>query len=325
MGTAYHRSWSFSRQALYNRCPRAFFFEYFPWGEPNQKALVIRKRLQTLPLLIGSVAHRTVGMALRQFQRNQFVYPDITDRALIDFDAKVRQSMRLYPYVRKGTEPPNKQVVLQHHVDNGPSELLEDAARQSLISYIRNFQNSQAWEIIQKSDVSRWEHVNNEMDTMRTVEASKALGFKRAFGLVVYTEFDLALRLNGEFIIVDWKTGKKTPASVAEARKQTVGYSLWARERGIQPNLIRVQPFWLHEGELWEPQPIQEEELDAVRRTIEDQFVLENKLIKKKTNEKGQEVYVAKIEDFQTKPSGTCRNCKFRDLCPEGKAVTDGN
>jgi hypothetical protein len=325
MGTAYNRSWSFSRQSIYKRCPRAFFYEYFPWGEPNQNEIVINKRITTLPLLIGQVAHRTIAMALRQFKRNAFVYPDLTKPALIDFNARVKQSERIYPFVKRGNEPPNKQVVLQHHINTGPSQYLEDCARTALVGYIRAFEESEAFEVLRFSDRDKWEYVNSDSDTKRTVEASRALGFKRAFGLQLYTDFDLAFRYRGDFIIVDWKTGKKTEATEAAARKQTIGYSLWARELGIQPEVIRIQPFWLANGESWNPQPFEESELDAVRSEIEEQDAVERSLIRKQLNDKGREVHLANIEDFPAQPSWTCKNCKFRSICPEGSAQEKPN
>ena len=82
---------------------------------------------------------------------------------------------------------------------------------------------------------------------------------------------------------------------------------------------------WLATGESWNPQPFDDSELDAIRREIEEQDAVERSLTVKRLNEKGREIHMAKIEDFPAQPSWTCKNCKFRSICPEGKAQEKSN
>lgn len=269
--------------------------------------------------MIGQVVHDTVATALRQFERSDFVYPDLAPMAVQNLKIRLQSSFHVANVVRSGKRPPSKEPVLLHHLDNGPCKITEIEAKKKVENHVRAFQTSSAWEFLQKSDKKKWEPIDTSTCTKPSIEASKRIGFQRAFDLRVYTPYDLALRYSGDFIIVDWKTGKRSSQSLAKARKQTVSYSLWALNHGISLENIRVQPYWLNDKEAWNPQAISRSEVRTVQEEIEAQDAAERALLRITTDANGVKTFHANIDDFQATPGWACKGCKFRSICPDRK------
>ncbi len=302
---------------MFRTCPRAFFYNYFPWGEPDQDVLVFLKRTLSLEQMIGQVVHDAIALALRQYQSNKIIYPDLAPLVIQDLKGRIQTSFYLSKFVKDGKRPPSNEPVLQHHLENGPSPAMEKAARDTAIENVQAFLNSEAWKFLQTTDTEKWEPIDTSTCTKPSILASRAIGFKSAFDLRVFTPFDLAIRYNGDFIIVDWKTGKRTQRNLEKARKQTVGYALWALDFGIPLNGIQVQPFWLTEGEIWDPQRITRDEVRSVQEDIEMQNAAEKALLKEAADKNGEKTYVALAGNFPAKPGWACAGCKFKAICPD--------
>lgn len=303
-------------------CPRQFFYQYFPHGEENDTALGFLKNATTLPLLVGTLTHDAIGMALRLFKARGRVKTDLKAPALTLFDDAIAASAKTAEVVRQGRSVRIGQRVLLHHLEDGPHELRETIARERLAAYLEAFESSSAWEILRASDRSRWEDVLAATDPKQFVDASPPLGFKKGFDLRIYTPFDAAFRSKGEFVIVDWKTGEKTGKSICEARRQTASYALWALSRGIRLERILLQPFWLQQDESWDPQPITAEEIEDVRGGIVEHDKAERRLLRQIVDSRGQVTFHARIEDFPTKSGSACAGCRYRSVCTEGKEVS---
>jgi len=68
MGVSKYRSWSQSRQNTYDTCPRRWFWEYFPYTEPEEQRACFLKRVQSISELVGSHVHDAIELGLRQFK-----------------------------------------------------------------------------------------------------------------------------------------------------------------------------------------------------------------------------------------------------------------
>lgn len=320
MGSARNRSWSITRHNLYTKCPRAYFYEYFPWGEPEQDILWFLKRVKSVQLLAGDIVHELISLALRQFH-DKGVVTDLLVPAANQFDLRVKESLRIAEIVKSGKKPPSKGSVLAHHLEVGASECMELAGKASVEDALRAFEISEAWEVIRNSEPRLWVKILTDTDPKPYFEVSEKLGFQRALGLRAYSVYDFAFRHRKEFVIVDWKTGEKSSYSIANTKLQTAVYSLWAMNQGVKGANIRIQPFFLQLGEAWSPQPVSEEALDEVREMIQDHDSLMRDLVIRE--DKGEKmIFHAKRLDFPPKANpNICRGCKFRSICPEGSHV----
>jgi hypothetical protein len=324
LGSCRHRSWSFSRQELFKTCPRAFFYNYLPWGHEFQDVLVFLKNSSTLEQMVGTVAHETIAMGLDHYRRSGFAYKDLSKRAVINLGNKLKQSYVGANAVKQGKRPRTDDPVLLHHLEKGPSQVLENAARTALEKQIKAFHNSSALKFLFKTERGRWMTIDTGGTSLPNVIASPKLGFPDSVnGLRVYTPYDIAAKHTRFFTIIDWKTGRKTDAAIQRAKRQTCSYAFKAIDKGYELKNIRVHPFWLIEGEEWDPQTISQEEMDEVVEDIRIQDEIEKELLVFQTLEDGRQGYFGNEEDFVPKPGFACKNCKFKTFCPEGRKVTE--
>jgi hypothetical protein len=323
MGNTPYRSWSYSRQRQFQTCKRAFFYQYYWKGEPNQDVLWELRRIKTIPLVVGDLVHEAISLALRQWMQSHVEAKDLFGGAARRYEGMLRASMSTAKVIRQGRRPPGKGPILAHHLLTGERCAVEEAGLETLRDYLAAFEASEAWQFLRhkKTYTQLWEPIATATDDPQHFDATAALGFSRAVGLRIYTAFDLALEHRGEFILVDWKAAAKTEAALAQTRKQLVSYCFWARSRKKPRNTLRIQPYFLRLGELWAPSYPTDTEFFDVVRDIEDHVTAEMQLVSVKANEDGEPIdYIADAEDFPPSPrQSICATCKFLTVCEEGK------
>jgi hypothetical protein len=320
VGTARFRSWSFSRERTFRVCPRRFLFEYFPHGEPDANTLGLLKKSTCLPMLVGTIAHDWIANALRIFRATGRVKANLKTPALIMFDDALMMSASAAGKLNKGLSVPIETRVLLHHLEEGTFEARENMARDSLANYLDAFEGSSAWEFLQTTELKRWEPIKAATDSKESVLASGKLGFSRSLGLRVYTPIDAAVRFRGDFIIADWKTGTKSASAIASANRQTASYALRALDLGIPLEQVKLAPFWLQAGERWEPRSVQKDEILDVCRGIEEHDTAERTLLKERRGVSGSVEWFAAKDNFPPNVGRWCADCKYRKVCPEGRA-----
>ncbi len=325
MGSAKNISWSWSRQSLMQRCPRAFFFAYYPWGEPEQDALVFLKQARSIPLLVGDVAHFFIALSLRQYQENGRDVGDITPHAVRRYDEQLRWSARLAEAARAGRRPGTHGSVLMHHLEAGPSETMETAGRETLIQTLEAFYQSEALKFLRTTDRKMWKSITGATDELPYIEARENRGFnKKMNGLRLYMPYDVALEHKKGHYIIDWKTGERKAPSVSNGYKQLAAYSIGS-QYAHETKPVAVQPVFLRPGEKWEPRFVTSEAQQEARDAIECHHLRELELVERVV-ERGDRGYAkvtwcAKREDFPAKPrKPICAMCNFRFICDEGKA-----
>lgn len=166
MGTAKNISWSWSRQAQMQRCPRAFFFSYYPWGEPEQDVLVFLKQARSIPLLVGDVAHFFIGLYLRQYQEAGRDAGDVIPHAVRRYDERLHWSERLADAARAGKRPGAHGSVLLHHLESGPSETMENAGRETLVESLEAFYESEALAFLKSTNRRWWKPITGDTDEL---------------------------------------------------------------------------------------------------------------------------------------------------------------
>jgi hypothetical protein len=329
MGSTRFRSWSYSRQRLFKTCKRAFFYQYYWKGEPNQDVLWELRRVKSIPLLVGDLAHEAIAVALRQWVQSHVQAKNLFDIAGKQYEQTMRASLRAALAMRAGRRPPGKWPILQHHLELGKRSDCEEIGLETLRDHLVAFETSEAWQFLRdkKTYTQLWEPITSSSDDKPSFVAMPTLGFERAAGVRIYTAFDLALTYRSEFVIVDWKAARKSDEAVAQVRKQLTSYCLWALagKKATRASL-RIQPYFLQSGEKWSPVPVWKEDFFNVVRDIEDHVGAEMSLVRVCTDENGEGIeYIAEAEDFPAEPrQGVCASCKFLTACKEGKAVLKG-
>jgi len=210
-------------------CSKAVLFQYFPWGEPDENILWFLRRVKTVPLFVGELVHETISQALRQLKTTHNPAKDLHVIANVQYEARLKSSLRVAEAARAGIKPPGRGTVLAHHLNDGKRSSIEEAGRETLEESLRTFEDSDAWRLLQTTYAQNWLPIATNSDDKPHFIASEILGFRQSIGLRIYAPYDLALWTDGLFVIVDWKTGKKPDIAQTQVRRQLarIACGLW--------------------------------------------------------------------------------------------------
>ncbi len=323
MGSARHRSWSHSRGRLADECPRALYFAYYPWNDEEQDQARFLRRLASPQSLAGTIVHRQMTLGLRQFVRKGTYPRGLHLDGLREYDAALAESRRIAGIVRSGRRPPDGGTALSHHVYGAEDPEAERKGRDTVVCSLAAFESSTALAFLRTTNFDRWEGITTDSDDVPSFVATADLGFSGAAGLRVYANHDLALRWGDDFVIVDWKTGARTPRGEHAARRQLAVYGLWAMANGWRIDRVRLLAYWLQEDDAWEPTALDERDVKSVVDTIEAHDAMERAGTSPIADKNGAVVkYEADREAFPAAPEPRkCGFCAYRTICAEGKTA----
>jgi hypothetical protein len=300
-------SWSYSRAAKYEHCPRAYYYHYYAAWEgwlkdapaPVKRAYLL-KNLTDVSLWAGSLVHEAIKFALARLKAGQTVaegdlLKQMRVRAQRDFDDSRQGRYR---------QQPNKRTGFQEHYYK--ATLLDEAWRSAWTQAeqrLQTFLNSALY-----------------LDLCRQPPAAfldvEALQSFRLAGTKVWVQLDLARRAEGAIVIYDWKTGSIEEAAV---RRQLGVYGLYLvqaypelahdtpRLQGIVYRLAddRLLEFDLDEALLRETQTMAEASIAKLRGLLLDDAANLAELRR-----------FPMIDDLSI-----CRRCQFRELCGRDKGA----
>jgi hypothetical protein len=275
-------------------------------------------------MLVGTIVHDMIANALRVFRHAHTEQSNLKAPATTIYNDALAASAKAADRLKRGLSVPIGTRVLLHHLEKGSFEMNESIARESMASYLDAFEVSSAWDWLRSTDPKQWEPVKAATDRKESIQASAKLGFHAALGLKVYTPYDIAVKSENEFVIIDWKTGTKSASSVAQASRQTASYALRALDLGIALENVRLAPFWLQPGEPWVTRSVKPAEIEDVIGGIEDHDAAELAMVTKRTFSAKSVEWHASKDDFKPNVGRWCADCKYRKVCPEGKEVESG-
>ncbi len=292
-------SWSMSRAAKLNDCPRAYYFHYYAsWGgweagaPPEIKTLWRLKKLTSRKAWAGTEVHDTIAWALDRVRRGAEL-PDV-GAAVGRMHERMRQGFK---ESREGAWQRRKALGLVEHAYDEPIDDTEWAdnwahARRCL----EFFYEAQVLEDILDAGPDHW----------FPIDALDTFDFE---GTKIYVAPDFAFRTGeGTVRLLDWKTGKPRDKD----RSQVRGYTLFAEDKwDVDPATVRAELHYLGQGEVVEV-PVAPEDLDAFRAEMRGSI---------ETMQAGLVDVAGNVADPDAFPPvaepRACSRCNFRGACPD--------
>lgn len=294
-------SWSYSRAARYDRCPRAYYYHYYAAWEgwraaapPPVRRAYLLKNLTSLSLWVGTVVHEAIRFAMARLKAGQPVANDelirqMQGRAQGDFDDS-----------RSGRSRQNPQEAgagfQEHYYQTDLSKKGWQVAQAQAEQCLRTFINSPLYASLQGRSPASFLNVE-------TLQSFLIAGTK------VWVQMDLARYEDDTIYLYDWSCGRRLDE--AAARQQLGVYGLFMRqarpEWATAP--IRAIVFSLVEDRLFEFD-LSEAALQARQASIEASIAqLRGLLIEPETNLAEMRRFPM-IDELQI-----CQHCQFRELC----------
>ncbi|HEY3782386.1 MAG TPA: PD-(D/E)XK nuclease family protein [Fimbriimonadaceae bacterium] len=329
MGTARKRSWSFSRQRSYEYCPRRFYYDYFSWGDQDEKLVNYLRRITTPEQLAGLIVHDVLALWLQQYRQIGIAPVNLQEFALARYRRSIEQSREFVNTIKEDRRPSSSGPIFDQDLYREHYFGSLFAGQQSIIESLQNFESGSVWEAIRKTKRKRegeqlWLEVDTNLHEGRWIEADLSLGLGGADGLRIYAVFDFGLKRDGKLHLYEWKTGRITDKAKANAKQQMAVYALWGLANGYALSEIVSHIVWLGSADTHFDLEVTDRDLDEVRQLILTQDQLENsKTVHHATKKRGlnNSFYVAERDNFpQTDNLRNCARCKYRMLCGFTKA-----
>lgn len=292
-------SWSFSREALYRRCPRAYYYHYYaawegwqPDAPPPVRQTYLLKNLTTIPQWIGTLVHDAIKFALSRLQSGAIVPPadllaQMRQRARADVEASRQQAYRQQPKQQPGFQ--------EHYYHANLPAAAWSEAWQRAEARLRTFVNSPLYARLQTLSPSAFLKV----ETLQGFNLGDAH---------VWVQMDLATVDSGRLTVFDWKTGE---VDLAGAQRQLSIYGLFVRHawpefgamplQGVVFDLATNEVTALDLGDnlLRETELAARQGIDHLRRLLADPATNRAELRR-----------FPMIDDLSV-----CATCRFRELC----------
>ena len=226
-------SWSASRHAMFQRCLRQYYLNYYgarrvrEAGSAIVSAVWWLKQVTTLPMWIGSTIHEIAALAIRAYRDGQpLTEQAVVDKALAYFRAGVSASTR-------GAKADGKWIMLLEHMrEDTPADIFTDAEN-TVAALAKTLIHSDAYQWITSLPPEAIVEVDEPFQSF-DLENVPRLGYVRIFAIP-----DVLIQHEGAITIVDWKTGDATAESI---RNQAGVYRFYAHKSyGLPESQIDVQ------------------------------------------------------------------------------------
>ncbi len=299
--------WSKSRQGLFERCEKAYWYNYYGawegWREdapPEVRELYVLKNLSTRATWAGRVVHKVCEMVVNNHLSGR-------EFPLEDAERVARAKLRCdYIDSVQGRyfENPKRHVGLQEHhykMEVSDAEWKESAAL--VDTCLQNLYNGAIYRRLQALPVDAV--LDCERVETFLIGAADAPGQ----GVLAYAIPDLVLRgKKGGVVILDWKTSEPSTAQSAELQLNIYA-DFVARDYELPPEQVIAGEVFLRDGTVkW--YTIDAASVQRARQVaLEGAERMRGKLRDPAVNE-------ARVEDFaEVEDRSICADCCFRGPC----------
>ncbi|MCA9322320.1 MAG: PD-(D/E)XK nuclease family protein [Planctomycetes bacterium] len=300
-------SWSRTRVATYETCPRLYYYQYYQkwngwsWDASDaSKQAYLFSKMTNLPMLVGHAVHETIRRILVGYRDADGSGPaDPTDFARREILTRTWRDAKAEKWKRSlKNHPPVFEIY--YGVPESELDLKAVGARAS--QCVQTFLDSALHAELRDATERKWLAVD---EPPSFDESTK----HKLDGRTIWALPDFAREIDGgDCEIWDWKTGRPSPHDEMQLRS----YALFARDRwGYPAERIRLKGFYLNEGEIKEYSCDASALADIEARIRSDFLRLEELLADVEAN-----VPRDPDEAFPMIEAGaTCRSCFFQELC----------
>lgn len=277
--------WSSTRSETFRTCRRRYFFQYYGrYDNEVQPELIQRlKGLSNIAMTVGQVVHEVLADLLKRLLRT--VEPIDLER----FELHVQKAIAR---LLKSTE------LMEVYYRQGPVPRLEELQKPVMACL----------EQVLASERYGWLEAVLQSDPRYLIEPP-GYGEARLQGMKIYAKVDCLFVLDGEVVILDWKTGRQDPA---KHLRQLLGYAAWAEDHLQQPaERISCVAAYLQNGY----QEIQKRPTAADLQGLASEVAAEILAMKSTCRDPERNIPLGKEKFPLTENLGYCRNCQFRELC----------
>ena len=303
-------SWSNSRAATFERCRRAYWWQYYgAWGgwernaPPTTRLAYVLKNLTSRWAWVGSAVHEAIEAILKRMQRKalhgqlQFGEsgPDV-EHEVEKLTEAMRDQYRQSLTKRYHENPKRNFGLMEHEYDDPVSRDEWKKASEKARGALRSFLTSDVFAHIAASDPKAWLPIE-QLDQFHLD------------GIGIWAAPDFAMRTpDGGAELYDWKTGAVNPE---RSRLQMACYTLYMEERHeVQPAKLVSRLVYLGPDLHVHEERFDTLQLRAARDEIRESMERMRALLA------DPEKNVAEQASFPlTDEVSRCRTCVFRRLC----------
>ena len=307
-------SWSASRAGTFKGCRRQYMYSYYgAWegwyknADPFRRQCYILKNMTSLPMLIGSIVHDVIELQLKDFEALRDKTVDVETEKLVPYPNP--ETDRLYKTallkLTKGfnqslgtawKDDPKKVIrLMEHHRGEDVTADVRDEFKRKTLNCLTNFCN-----LFPKLFPCH--------EKVEFLELEDFQSFELNSGEEVKVKLDLGVKINGQVLLLDWKTGKRNAA----IEDQMSVYAMYAMKKfGFKINEIKCMPVYLDET------PCKTEEMTITMKHVNNVL----KTIRKDSAEMiplhpaGLELDQSKFP--VTKEKWRCNYCNFASICED--------
>ena len=293
--------WSYSRRTLLERCPRAYYYQYYGANKRTAKADPLKERLHFLKSLTnrhlraGEIVHLVIRAYLNNLQRE-----DIWDvsRVLIwarqIFQKDYTYSSTYQPSTERSNEryPPVLLSEFYHDLEDADRLFYESESR--MLAVLENFVSNPALANFR----------DGACHPGALIERSISIKNDR---FSIRGKVDLAYPDGDRIAVVDWKIGK---SEGNDDSLQLLSYALGAiKEFKCQPECIDLYSIYLSDSSIASFRVSEREILRSEGRIIQDLERMEM------MDDYGKQAFADAFTPC-AQPQ-ICKHCPFQDVCPK--------
>ena len=299
-------SWSQSRRATFQECPRKYFWQYYGshngWlrdASDEARAAWRLKKISNLHMTLGNVVHDIAAEAIQRVRGGEVPSgPELIEAGRARLNRAWQLAQRREDWERS---PGRHPMLMEFYRGTGPSQDLIVMIRERLYTCLRNLPASESFREAAESpqvevkEVDRLDHLD--------------LG-----GIKLYARPDLLFKLGDAWRIVDWKTGGRAAGHTAQLRI----YGVYLRERAdLQGGPIIGRLEYLSTGESISV-PITDRDIGEERQSIGDSVAAMRTYLEEPLRNAAKPMDQFPLTDNRR----WCSGCNFFELCEDELAAT---
>ena len=291
-------SWSVSRDEIFRRCHRMYYFQYYgSWGgweidaDDRTRMIYILKQLQNRQMWAGKKVHECIENVIIEIQKG---YEKIDVSKKIEETLDQMRKEFLSSKNKKYLTDPKSCALFEHEYRLEVTETEWKSNADNVVECLKLFFDSKVYKEILKLTENQW----LEMEQFPYFYFND---------VKIYAVLDFAFRRNDKIIIYDWKTGKE---DAERDRFQLACYGLFAIQKwAIKQEKVKLVDFFLSNGDQYDYN-FKNFELNQIK-----EYIL-NSIDEMRDKLDDQQENIARENSFPfTENEKICKYCNYYKVC----------